>query len=282
MIAVVYSGSRYATWELADRGKLVSEFRTVGINPYFDNEQLIISLMNKTNELITHAERIKRIYFFGAGASSKERRQVIANALKTFFRNAKVSIQHDLKAAALATCGDTTGIVGIIGSGSNAAYYDGKKIEKNNYGLGFVLSDEGSSNWLGRKLLKNFLTQTMPMDFREKFHQKYGLDRKQILEKVYRNPQPVLFLSSFSGFLRDNKDNKYVRQIVTEGFNSFLNKCIVPLSEKHPGEKIHFAGTVAFTFENLLKDTAQKHGLQVSTVLKAPINNVLNYYINKN
>src|ERR1700749_2496979 len=129
MIAVVYSGSNYADWRLADKDIIIASFKTSGINPYFNDEKHIIQLLNKNINLIHHAEEIKRIYFFGAGSSSKELRAVVYNALTTFFKNVKVTVAHDIDGAAIACCRNSPGIIAICGSGSNAAWFDGKKIK---------------------------------------------------------------------------------------------------------------------------------------------------------
>lgn len=157
-------------------------------------------------------KKIRKIYFFGAGASSPERQEKIERVFKQFFKNARVKASHDVLASAISTFGDEKGIVGIIGSGSNAAYYNGKKIIPNNYGLGYILADEGSTNWLGRRLLKDFLTEAMPFGIREKLLQKYNLDRRMILDRVYYNPNPNLFLTSFADFIFENKDDSYISQ----------------------------------------------------------------------
>ena len=91
MIAVVYSGTRFADWKLAEKDRVVSNFRTIGINPYFNDEKFIYSLLNKNFSLIENAEKIKKIYFFGAGASSLERKKIIENSLSKFFRYSSVS-----------------------------------------------------------------------------------------------------------------------------------------------------------------------------------------------
>src|SRR5690606_6223097 len=132
MIAVVYSGSRFADWRLADKGKVVAGFKTMGINPYHNDERYISQVLNKNNSLINYAEKIKKIYFFGAGASSDERKETVYNAFREFFRYSKVLVEHDMLAAALATGGNEQALVGILGSGSNAAYYDGKRIYETN------------------------------------------------------------------------------------------------------------------------------------------------------
>jgi N-acetylglucosamine kinase-like BadF-type ATPase len=282
MIAVVYSGSRHADWKLAEKGRIVSELKTPGINPFFSNESHIVQLLDKSVELINNAEKINRVYFFGAGASSKERQDIITNALSSFFRFSKIIVDHDLKAAAIAACGDEKGVVGILGSGSNAAYFDGKKINDNNFGLGYILGDEGSANWLGRRLLKSFLNDLMPLDFAEKFKKKYDLDRTQILDKIYRQSEPALYLSSFVDFLMDNQNHLFVKKLVSEGFDLYLKTYIKPLKEINPESSIHMLGTVAAGFEEYLVEVALNNNLEISSIIKEPIYNLLKYYANKN
>jgi len=282
MIAVVYSGSRLADWRLAEKGKIVAGFKTMGINPHHNDATKIEQLLHKSNTLINYAEKIKRIYFFGAGASSAENEEIVSKAFNSFFRFGKVFVGHDMKAAALATCGDHSGLVGIIGSGSNAAYYNGKKVEQNNYGLGYILADEGSANWLGRKLLQDYITQTMPAELVRKFDEKYPLDIKIILDRVYRQANPVLFLSSFSDFVFENREHDYMVQMISRGFTMLFEKYFVPLREKHKEVNVNFTGSVAFDYQDLLAEVAVAHGFKVGIVIREPIHNLLNYYLNKN
>ena len=282
MIAVVYSGSRYADWKLADKGEIKADFKTIGFNPFFNDENYIDHYLHKRIELINHAEKIRKVYFFGAGASSKERKEIIDRALRKFFRYSKVHVEHDLYAAALATLGDTSGIAGILGSGSNAGFFTGRRFEPNNFGLGYILGDEGSANWMGKQLLKAYLKEYLPADIRAAFKKRYDLDRTQILEKVYRLEQPALFLSSFSDFLVDLRENLFVGQLVRESFDRYFDIYIQPLVAKHPGSEIHLVGTIAASFEAELRETAGKRGLEISSVLREPIYNLLKYYSNKN
>jgi N-acetylglucosamine kinase-like BadF-type ATPase len=282
MIAVVYSGSRHANWKLAEKGTTILEFKTPGINPFFNDENCITQFLNKNIHLINNAEKIKWVYFFGAGASSTERREIVANALGRFFRFSKVIVDHDLKAAALAASGDEAGILGIIGSGSNAAYFDGKKIIENNFGLGYILGDEGSSNWLGRRLLKSYLNDLLPEEIEYKFKKKYDLDRTQILDKVYRQAQTSLFLSSFTDFLMENKENIFIKNMIIDGFDKYFKTYIIALKEQYPIVPIHIIGMIASGFEDYLHQAALINNLTVSSVIKEPIYNLLKYYSNKN
>jgi glucosamine kinase len=282
MIAVVYSGSNHAEWRLAEKDRVVATFKTGGINPYFDDEKRIIQLLSKNINLIHHAEEIKKIYFFGAGASSAELKAVVYNALSAFFKYGKVTVEHDIDAAAIACCKNSPGIVCICDSGSNAAWYNGKKISPNNYGLGYILADEGSGNWLGRQLIKGFMSQTLPENILKKFLQRYDLDRKTLLEKVYRQKHPALFLSSFTEFFVDNVEDNYISEIIKDGFRLMVNTYLLPLHDEHPDAFLYFAGSVAASFQNHLYEAAADAKLKIANVIKEPINNLLTYYSSKN
>ncbi len=64
------------------------------------------------------------------------------------------------------------GIVAILGTGSNSGYYNGKKIVRNSPGLGYVLGDEGSGAYLGKKVLQYYLYKTFDEELHDKFHKK--------------------------------------------------------------------------------------------------------------
>jgi len=282
MIAVVYSGSNYADWRLAIKDKTIATFKTQGINPYLIDEKAILNLLNKNINLIHHAEEIKKIYFFTAGASSPERVKTVHDALAAFFKHAKIVVEHDILAAAIASCREKKGIVCIIGSGSNAAYYDGRKIVPNNYGMGYILGDEGSASWMGKTLLKSFINETLPDKVNKRFTKRYDYDRKQILDKVYRQPQPALFLSSFTDFFAENQEEEYIKTLIKTGFKQFIATYVQPLLKQEPNTPVFFVGSVAATFQNQLQQAAADMNISISNVIKEPINNLLKYYSNKN
>jgi len=282
MILVIFTGSRYADWRLAEKGRLLHGFRTAGINSYIQDENFINQLLNKNTDLLYNAEKVKKIFFFGAGASSKERQEKIIQVFSTFFKNAKVKASHDLDAAAISTFGDDKGIVGIIGSGSNAAYFTGKKIVTNNYGLGYILADEGSTNWIAQQVLRDYLTDAMPQGFREKLDEKYSLDRKYILEKLYNNPNPNIFLTSFADFFYEHRYEPYLSNIIKKGLNLYITTYLLPLLDQYPDSNISLTGSVAHNYQEWLTEFAKEYHLNIKTITKEPIQNLIKYYINKN
>lgn len=222
-------------------------------------------------------------YIFGAGASSKERNQIIHNALSKFFRYSKVYVAHDLDAAAKASCDDKPGIVCIIGSGSNASFFDGKKIIENSFGLGYAISDEGSATWMGKAILKAYLSETMPADIRAAFEKKYDYDRRTIMDKLYKLPHPNIFLTSFTSFYNENRTSPYIKGLIKEGFGLFMDTYLIPLHQSYGGKHpIYFVGTIAAFFQDYLREVAAEKNINISSVIKEPIYNLLNYYANKN
>ncbi|MDT3401773.1 hypothetical protein [Mucilaginibacter terrae] len=282
MVAVIYSGSNYADWRLADKGRTVASFKTSSINPFFNDEKHILQLLNKNINLIHHAEEIKRIHFFGAGVLNQPLKDAVSNSFTSFFKFARVTIDHDMLGAAIACCKNKPGIVCICGSGSNAAYFDGKKIKANNFGLGYVLADEGSGNWLGKQLIKAYLNETLPDNLRKKFVKHYDADRRTLLEKVYHQRQPALYLSSLAEFFIENQNDAYLQGILIKGFTLLINTYVLPLKEQYPDAEIYFAGSVAAGFQTYLLKAADNAGINISLILKEPINNLLTYYSSKN
>ncbi|WP_158795224.1 hypothetical protein [Pedobacter sp. L105] len=280
MIAVVYSGTKTALWKIAKDGKTIAECSMPGINPCFVDQKTLLQQLNKKNILINHAEQIKKIHVFAAGATSAERREELAQSLSLFFKFSKITVQDDLHGAAIAACYNKSGIVGILGSGANCAYFNGNNAERNNFGLGYILGDEGSANYLGKLILKHFLQEKLPSNLIKKFATKYDLDRSEILERVYKKTMAQQFLSSFLEFYIENKDHEYIQQLVDNAFQRYVDIYMLPTIKLHPEKEVHFVGIVAGNFQERLRLVAQRNGFEINTITKEPIYNLLNYYSN--
>ncbi|MFW0717022.1 hypothetical protein [Pedobacter sp. N23S346] len=280
MVAVVYSGSRTAFWKLTRNGHVVAHCNTTGINPTFVDPKMILQILNKKIVLVNNAENIKKIYFFAAGASSADRKDELAETLSSFFRYSKVFVENDLFGAAKAACYDQPGIVGMLGSGSNCAYFEGKKLIDNNFGLGYILGDEGSSNYFGKILLKKFLSKQLPEELETKFIRNFNLDRPQILERIYNKPQANIFLTSFFDFFTQNIKHEYILGLIDEGFEKYFQTYVLPVVAKYNNEDLHFVGKVAAELEDRLQLAAERHQLKIKSIIKEPILNLLKHYTN--
>ena len=166
------SGATKCHWTLVQNGKRQT-IKTTGISPYFLSLTEIIQLLEKTFQKKTDLSKVSAVYFYGTGLSNPDNVAILKKALKAVFKHAKLDIQTDLMAIARASCQDKKGVVCILGTGSNAGFYNGKKITKNSPGLGYVLGDEGSGAYLGKKVLQYFLYNTFDEELMNVFEKKY-------------------------------------------------------------------------------------------------------------
>ncbi|WP_426328126.1 hypothetical protein [Pedobacter sp. R-06] len=280
MVAVVYSGSKTAFWKITQNGQVVAHCNTTGLNPCFVDPKTILQILNKKVALVNNAENIKKIYFFAAGASSADRKEELAKTLASFFKYSKIVVENDLFGAAKAACYDRPGIVGMLGSGAHCAYFDGKKLVNNNFGLGYILGDEGSSNYFGKILLREFLSLKMPKDIETKFILTYNLDRPQILERIYNKPQANIFLTSFFDFFTQNSKHEYIRKLIDGGFEKYIETYVLPMAEKYNDREIHIVGKVGAELEDRLRLVADRYDIKIKSIIKEPIQNLLKHYIN--
>ncbi|TBO42117.1 hypothetical protein [Pedobacter kyonggii] len=280
MVAVVYSGSKTAFWKITQNGQVVAHCNTTGLNPCFVDPKMILQILNKKVALVNNAENIKKIYFFAAGASSADRKEELAKTLASFFKYSKIVVENDLFGAAKAACYDRPGIVGMLGSGAHCAYFDGKKPVNNNFGLGYILGDEGSSNYFGKILLREFLSLKMPKDIETKFTLTYNLDRPQILERIYNKPQANIFLTSFFDFFTQNSKHEYIRKLIDGGFEKYIETYVLPMAEKYNDREIHIVGKVGAELEDRLRLVAGRYDIKIKSIIKEPIQNLLKHYIN--
>ncbi|MBL7922855.1 MAG: N-acetylglucosamine kinase, partial [Bacteroidia bacterium] len=168
----------------------------------------------------------------------------------------------------------------IIGTGSNSCWFDGKMVHEHNYGLGYILGDEGSGSYFGKKLLTFFLYQRMPGDLRKAFEEQYHLDKNSIIDKVYKEPNANVWLAGFTRFLSAHYEHAWIKELILQGMRDFcdLYVCDYPDYKK---VKVHFVGSVAFLYEQELKTVALEKGFQTGKIIKQPVNDLMEYFVRK-
>lgn len=270
MLLVADSGSTKADWILTNSDNQTIHFRTKGINPFFLSEKDITQIFHNTPEIQGYVDQVKEIYFFGAGCSSPDRREIITNALSKVFKNAFVSVDIDIIASIYATCGNSEGICCILGTGSNISYFDGTKIHESKHGLGYILGDEGSGTYFGRKLLTSFLYGTMPEELGVKFKADYNVDKEFVIKRIYQEPSPNSFLASFAPFMSENLNHPFIIELLKAGFEEFVETNIKSYPD-YRKQVCHFVGSIAFHFKEILIEVCERKGIHVGKILKHPI-----------
>ncbi len=280
MILIADSGSTKCDWIFTDGGSTRLSFNTMGFNPFFHTSELIETELKKNTSLLAIAQQVEQVFFYGAGASDPKRNAVVDKALNSVFNKAKVVVDHDLHGAVYATCGDNPGISCILGTGSNSCYFDGTTIFEEVPALGYVLGDEASGTYYGKDLLRMFLYHELPEKINNGLKERYNLTKENIFDSIYNKPNPNVYLASFMPFLSDNRDEKWVRDFIYNGFSKFINIHIWKY-QNHKDVPVHFVGSVAFHFSDLLKEACTIHRIKVGIVTSEPIVNLVDYHLKK-
>lgn len=276
MKLIADSGATKAEWCVINENK-TKTVTTQGISPYFLNTQQIIDVLRK--ELFPKIKNIEieEVYYYGTGCANPKNARSVKKAIASIFDKAHIEVQHDLMASARALCGKQKGIACILGTGSNSCYYDGKKILKNSPGLGYVLGDEGSGAYLGKKVIQYYLYGTFDDELRGRFDATYLTTPTEILENVYKMPLPNRYLASFAKFLAENRGHYMIENIIEDGLNDFFFTHLCKYREvwKMP---VHFTGGVAFGFKDVLQQLCYSYEFELGRVLKNPVQGLVEFH----
>jgi len=267
MILIADSGSTKCTWALCSKTKEeVQYFSTIGFNPYFTSKEKMISHLEQS-ELNSFANQIETVYFYGAGCSSAEMCNKIQNAIQQFFNNANVSVKHDLDAACIATFNGSKNICCILGTGSNSCFYDGEHIVEAAPSLGFIVGDEASGNYFGKKILQLYFNNKLSEELADKLEKEYGLTLQDYNENIYHNERPNRYLATFFKFLAENKSEATFQKIIQNGLREFfdLHICCFTNYKNYP---INFIGSVAYFLEEEIMQVAKEYGCKVGEIIK--------------
>ncbi|MEO5978786.1 MAG: N-acetylglucosamine kinase [Chryseolinea sp.] len=276
MIIIADSGGSKIDWRLIDNKGGVGQASAPGFNPYY---QPIEDLKKNIQELVLPKikEEVSKIFFYGAGVSSVKNQLTIKSAFLEFFPEAHIEIGWDLLAAARALCGHEAGIACIMGTGSNSCLYDGEKITGNVANLGWILADEGSGANIGMKFLVDYLRELMPDNLRKMFHERFPLSREEFLEKVYQQERPSAFLASFTKFIFQHLKEPYCYKLIYSSFSEFYENNVMKY-DNYKNLKVHFTGSIAFYFSDILRQVANDKGITVKNILEGPIAGLTLYH----
>jgi N-acetylglucosamine kinase-like BadF-type ATPase len=270
------SGSTKTEWCLLGKRQKKTVL-TAGISPYFLSTSQIIGLLNEQLTSQINPLTVDEIHYYGTGTKNPDNRTSLRKALKAVFPSAKVQVETDILGAARALCKKEKGIACILGTGSNSCYYNGSKIARNSPGLGYVLGDEGSGASLGKKVIQYYLYNTFDEELRARFDAKYVTTPQEILDNVYKKPLPNRYLASFALFLAENRGHYMIENIIEDGLNDFFFQHVCKYGEswKYP---IHFVGSIAHGFQDVIRDMAASYGLETGSILQAPMDGLVAFH----
>jgi len=271
---VADAGGTSTQWRVVLNGK-IDQFETIGFNAYTHNlEDLKTSIRQtlgaETFEIPT--------YVYAAGIATQEQKEIVTKSLSEIFLSG-LSVENDLIGVARGLCGREEGNACILGTGSNACYYDGVGVNSVSASLGYVLGDEGSGAHLGKKLMIGVFRGQFEKEIIESFQREYNLTSHDVIQRIYHQPRPNHFLASFALFVHKNRHHPEMYRLVINAFEAFFDgffqqsdKLDIPFS---------FSGSIAWHFSDMLREVAGSKGLYLKSIVQSPVSGLVLYHQNE-
>ncbi|SEJ68502.1 BadF-type ATPase [Dyadobacter sp. SG02] len=279
-ILIADSGSTKTDWACIDgKSDNYQSVQSAGINPFYQTtEEIIPVLQSEVTPNIGGA--VQEIHFYGAGCANEQSSLPVTDALKHCFPSATVvEVASDMLGAARGLCGHEPGLACILGTGANNAFFDGTRITHSIGSLGFWLGDEGSGSYLGKTLVVHYLQNELPADLHESFIKEYpGLDRLTVLDHAYKKPYPNRYFASYSRFIAENRTHAFIQALLGNAFGLFVKKYVL----KHANAAqypVHFTGSIAYYYQDILRTVLENNGLKTGRILKSPLEGLVDYHL---
>ncbi|SDT86801.1 BadF-type ATPase [Polaribacter sp. Hel1_33_78] len=275
MILIAESGSTKCDWVLFySSNSSPKRIRTKGLNPAILKKKELKKIISDNKELSEHSHLVTSIYFFGAGCNTSKSKNKVQLILSSCFKKATSIVEEDTMAAVYATT-KTPAVVCILGTGSNCCYFNGKSIHSKAPSLGFLVMDEGSGNYFGKELLKAHYYKQMPEELRIIFKEQFDLKEKNVIKKLYQSKTPNKYLANFAIFLFDNIEHPFMKKILNEGMDKFVENHILQYSKELETVPLHFVGSISFYAKKNIENILNKRGLKGTSFVQRPIDNLI-------
>ena len=282
MILTADSGSTKCHWALVDGESASNEpkiIETRGINPVTCSSEQVKEIIAEGLLPQIKATEVEGIYFYGAGciANAPATLELQRTLQEIFPQATTIVVATDMLGAAHALCGHDKGIVCILGTGSNSAFYDGEQLVKNVPPLGYILGDEGGGANLGKTFVSNALKGLMPHEIVDLMYEECQTSYAQIIESVYRKPNANRYLASFVPFMARHRNRAEIRRCIDLAFDNFIERNLLqyPDVEQLP---INFVGSIAAVFEQELTEALSRHSLTLGKIERSPIGGMVKYH----
>lgn len=281
MIIIADGGSTKTNWCLLDDAGKKIYFNTEGYNPYFVDSEYIHSSLKRGLPQDLPYHQITEVNYYGAGVHNEEKAAIVVEAMAQIFTHADIRVGHDLIAAARALLGDQPGFAAILGTGTNTCIYDGTDITHNISSAAYILGDEGSGCYIGKKLLTDYVRGYMPEDVRKEFWETYKLTPDEVMDNVYTKPLANRFCAGFSKFIYDCSVNiGYNRGIVVNAFDDFFRNLVTRYPD-YQSYSFNCIGSVGYNFRNVLEEKAREYNMPFGRIVRSPIDDLVEYHIRK-
>jgi len=194
MKALVESGSTKSEWRFSGGEKFILP----GMNVSAMSMKNVKGILAEGLSKIGDASSLNGVFLYTAGEVTPAVREEITTFIRTYAPSAVIDVQDDLVGACRAALGDQSGIVAIMGTGSNTGFYDGAGVSHNVFSGGYILGDKGSASELGRLFLADWIKFDVPEDVAADIGRKFDSSFEAIINNLYNGDTPSRYLGSLA------------------------------------------------------------------------------------
>lgn len=272
---IIDAGSTKMDWVVLDGEDVFKRFTTQGFNPNYAEKQYFIDILNGID---LPKNDIREIYYYGSGCLKAENAQLVGMMLLQFFPNSVPMVTNDMMGAAHAVLGHEKGIACILGTGANSCLYNGSEIIDRAVSLGYIVGDEGSGSYIGRKLTRAYFYDLMPPELKLSFKDDYKLEISDFIDNVYHKPEASKYFAQFVKFAGKNRTHPYIHQLLKDCFSDFIKVFVLRYENCHL-MPISFVGSIAFYFQDILREALDSKGFTMGKVMQSPMDGLIEYHV---
>ena len=279
MKIIAESGATKTAWRSVCEDGTVRQALTEGLNPScLDAEDICVAVRKAVPQLNPEGRMVSDVFFYGAGLVDEKTSGPIRDALQMWCPLAQIHFHTDLMAAARALFGDGSGIVAIMGTGSNSCLYQNGTIVRNIRPGGFILGDEGGAVSLGKAFLSDYIKGLVPQEIASAFDGRYGLTYPDIVRKVYHEPAAAAFMASLAPFIMEYVADAYISDMVRGCLGEFVTRTLSRYVGD--GEKcaVGVVGSFGCACRDILCEVGRRYGVEFVRFVQSPIDALVKYH----
>lgn len=279
MILIADSGATKTEWACISKdGATRIGFYSQGYNPnYITGTQIVADIRANLPEGLA-PDLVDEIYFYGAGVTELQYPFMEKTLREVFTKASQVYIAMDTLASCRALLQREPGFAAILGTGANSCLYDGCNEGLNVDSCGFILGDEGSGGYLGKRMITDYIRRNMPEHVYELVGKELGRTNDELIDIIYTKPFPNRFCAQYARFICEHLDfDPYFPELVTDAFRKFFERIVThyPDYQKYTFNSV---GSVGYFFKSLLQPVVEAFGMKMGTVLQAPMEGLIKYH----
>lgn len=223
------------------------------------------------------ASRLDGVYLYVAGIVTPQVREEISAFVRSRVSADAIDVQDDLVAAARAVCGKSEGIVAILGTGSNACFWDGRSVSFKVRSGGYIIGDEGGGASLGKLFLADFIKGLVPADIASDFASSHDASYEGIVALVYRSEAPAGALGSLAPWLLERySSSSYIKDLIDGNFRSFIQRSLLRYDvSRYP---VGVVGGWGNACKDIFTPLCAAAGIRLGRFLPEPVSGLVEYH----